>query len=142
MSKYKLVYDGILNILDENYEAVPFNQTITYNSNDEKEVRLDFRDRTIFREANVKVEIFSNEVTRHSLPHVHITIDKEFEFSVGISEIKILASGKNTRLEKAAIQIAKDNIELFRSEWNKMSSLLKFQLDSDGKVTENLIKNS
>ena len=74
------------------------------------------------------------------MPHVHVVVDKEHNFSVGISKIEILAPKKESRLDKSVLDLTHENIQMFRREWNKVSSLMKFEKDDKGKYSDIFIK--
>lgn len=140
MDIYKVLFDGELNIIDETYE--PNKQSIEWkiDENGKKYANVNFYDRSIYRKANIKVSIPSNEFAEHNLPHIHIVVDKEYSFSVGISQIKILAPKKESRLDKSVLDLTHENIQMFRKEWNKVSSMMKFEKDENDFYTDKLIK--
>ena len=142
MDKYKVLFDGELNIIDESYE--PHKQSIEWkiDENGKKYANVNFYDRSIYRKANIKVSIPSNEFSGHNLPHVHVVVDREHTFSVGISKIEILAPKKESRLDKSVLDLTHENIQMFRKEWNEVSSMMKFEKDENDLFTDKLIKVS
>jgi len=137
-----VLFDGELDILDETYEPKKQSSEWKIDENGNKYKNVFFNDRSIYRKGNIKVSIPSNEFSGHNLPHVHIVVDKQYSFSVGISQIEILAPKKESRLDKSVLDLTHLNIQMFRKEWNKVSSMMKFEKDVNDLYTDKLIKTS
>ncbi len=144
MNKDVIIIDEKMDILDESYEPPKQeNSKPKVNAEGQKIYTVRLFDRSIYRKANVKVYIPSNELSNHNEPHVHIVIDKEFEFVVNIRYINIIKEPQQykSKLKNSVIGLAEQEIQLFRSEWNKANTLLKFIINDEGVFTEKTIKN-
>lgn len=144
MNEKVIIIDGEMDILDEGYEPPKqVNSKPKINTEGKKVYTVRLYDRSIYRKANVKVYIPSNELSNHNEPHVHIVIDNEFEFVVNIRHTKIIKEPKlyKPKLKNSVINLAKEKIQLFRCEWNKSNTLLKFVENDKGKFTEETYKN-
>jgi hypothetical protein len=140
MGKRKLILDENIEIEDEKNSSKLNNHG--YNSLEEAiqaGYTFSFFDKTIFRDANVKAYIYSNENSNHHNPHVHITIDKEKDFVISLIDCSLIKPDKESKLSRVATKLTFEKIQYFRKEWNASSSLLKFKVH-EGNFTSDLIK--
>jgi len=139
-----IIINEEIRILDENYTPPKQeNSEPIINETGQKVYRVTFHDRSIYRKANVKVYIPSNELSNHNEPHVHVVIDNEYEFVVNIRYITIIKEPKQfkSKLKNSVIELTEHQIQLFRSEWNNANTLLKFVENDQGIFTEKTFKN-
>lgn len=72
----------------------------------------------VFEKNGIKYEVRTKE-QGHNRPHIHASYGS-YNVSVSIDEnIEILAGNLPKKQNKIAIDLVKENIEKFRTEWNK-----------------------
>lgn len=135
MKSKRIIFEKVMNILDETYE--PLEQKHSGSIVDEQGriySIVNLHDRSIYRKANVSVYIHSIEKSRHNEPHVHVVIDREFEFVVNIRNISIIREPRKfkPRLERSVLELTTNELQLFRKEWNNSNSLVKFSQNELG----------
>jgi|GEM_PF-6929379 len=140
MDYYSLIFEESMEIIDEDNLT---SQNVSFSNLEEAiaaEHVFSFNDRCIYRFANVKAYIYTNEKSSHNIPHVHIEIDKEKTFVISLIDHKLIKQNKNSRLFSEAERISSKNEQLFRMEWNNSSTLMKFIVDFEGNYKNEIYK--
>lgn len=148
--RFKCEFEEILKELFVNYEIVSVKNDEAIQNLEEKVMiypykklkngKIAIKEVLVARKDGIKMYVKSKEKGCHYYPHVHFDYqNSENSLVVYIHNYeKRINKINDSKKEKECINILKKNINAAKEAWNKSDAPIKFKVDSDGNITNEM----